>query len=177
MKLLIYSKEKIKIEIVQRNSERNIHVTSNPLFAFHDDVFPRFAKNTVKQLRFPPLIYQKTIIPESINETQWFSSLHSLNHISTIEMKLRGKEVFQLKLKLKKSPPLETKNLEAIFFDGTSLFILGTYKNGTIWIASDYLKTRLQFNVTDEGRQKSSAISWHKKILFSHQPTGTFPPS
>ena len=61
-----------------------MHLTSNPYFAFHDDVFPAFVKNIVHQARFPyPNFYYKTIIPNN-----WFSSLKKFKHISTLEMEL-----------------------------------------------------------------------------------------
>ena len=59
-----------------------MHVTSNPFFAFHDDVFPGFSKNAVYQKKFPlSSFYYKTIIPGDE-----FYSLEELNHISTVRM-------------------------------------------------------------------------------------------
>ena len=66
-----------------------MHVTSNPFFAFHDDVFPNFAKNAVRNFRkFPQSAsslsppYPLAIIPDSP-----FSSFdEALFHISSFEL-------------------------------------------------------------------------------------------
>ena len=40
-----------------------MHVTSNPFFAFHDDVFPNFAKNAVNEfLKFPRSVRARKIV-------------------------------------------------------------------------------------------------------------------
>lgn len=69
-------------------------VTSNPEFAFHDDVFPAFAKNAASQRPFYST-YGKTIIPNNS-----FSSLEELEHISTLELNFNKKEMIRFKLKV-----------------------------------------------------------------------------
>ena len=88
-----------------------MHVTSNPYFAFHDDVFPGFVKNAAAQQRFPSSPTRNTIIP-----AKFFSSLGELNHISTIEMKLNGRERLEFKIRFTDSSSIfaETKILELI---------------------------------------------------------------
>ena len=91
--------EVIELDFVQQKAERKIHVTSNPFFAFHDDVFPGFSKNSASQSRFfetaksifPP--YPKSIIPN-----HHFSSLEEFKHISTFVLKLDGEESFQFEI-------------------------------------------------------------------------------
>ena len=78
-----------------------MHVTSNPFFAFHDDVFPGFSKNSVSQPRFfetaksifPP--YPKTIIPNYP-----FSSLKEFKHISTFAFKFESEQSFEFEIHL-----------------------------------------------------------------------------
>ena len=52
MKILL--KDLLEIEFIKQPAREQMHVTSNPFFAFHDDVFPAFAKNAAAQSRFPP---------------------------------------------------------------------------------------------------------------------------
>lgn len=128
---------------------KKMHVTSNPFFAFHDDVFPAFSKNAVSQPRFPrQKRWDKSIIPDN-----YFSSLEELSHISTVMMKLDGTETFKLDFKFEEKRPFLnwTEILEIIFFDETSLLKLGYDKNGSLWIDSDYFdkRTFLRSNVSE----------------------------
>ena len=116
-----------------------MYVTSNPYFAFHDDVFPAFGKNMVGQSPFHASFGRSTIIPDN-----FFSSLEELNHISTFEMKFNGTESFQFNIKsLVKSSVEELKILKWNFFDGTTLLSFGAYKNTSYWIDSDYFEKRI----------------------------------
>ena len=113
-----------------------MHVTSNPFFAFHDDVFPAFSKNAVSQPRFPRSnLYHKTIVPD-----KYFSSLEELTHISTVEIELNGTDIFELEIDVgKKSRAFkEAKILECNFFDGTTFFRVGILKNGSFWMDSHF---------------------------------------
>ena len=95
------AKEKIDVDFVRQEAKKKMHVASNPFFAFHDDVFPAFAKNAASQQRFPkPAFsiawpYPTTIIPDSE-----FTSLEEFNHISTFELKLNGTEMLKFQIKL-----------------------------------------------------------------------------
>ena len=125
-----------------------MHVTSNPFFAFHDDVFPGFAKNAASQPRFPfPSPSFTTIIPDNYRpdkpEQKLFSSLEELKHISTVELKLNGSDKFDFNIDFYEQSFNETKILECQFFYGKTLFSLGTYANGSIWVDSDYFIQRL----------------------------------
>ena len=70
----------IELEFNQLNETGMVFVTSNPYFAFHDDVFPSFAKNQVTQGKFHPSVADKvTLIPDN-----HFTSLAYFDHISSI---------------------------------------------------------------------------------------------
>ena len=149
---LILFKDLVELEFVQQPARKQMFVTSNPFFAFHDDVFPVFAKNAVAQPRFPYSINSKTIIPDN-----FFSSLEELNHISTVDMNLNGTEGF--KFGIKKSRIFEeTRILECNLFDGTTLVSFGTYKNGSLWIDSDYIENRV---LLKEKLHKLSQLAIH----------------
>ena len=128
-----------------------MHVTSNPYFAFHDDVFPAFSKNAVAQPRFPlPSFFFKTIIPNKF-DNKFFSSLEELKHISTIELEFTRKKKFELKIDfqdLKLGLFDEMEILEFKFFDETTLFNLGIYGNASIWMDSDYFNERFLLKST-----------------------------
>ena len=110
-------------------------MTSNPFFAFHDDVFPAFAKNAVAQPPFPRSSGGSTIIPDN-----FFSSLKELNHISTVEMKFNGTEFIIFEIDFPENSQIfeETKIFECNFFDGSTLLSFGAFKNSSLWINSDY---------------------------------------
>ena len=87
-----------------------MHVTSNPSFAFHDDVFPAFSKNAVYQKRFHKT-FGKTIIPDNP-----FISLEDsdIYHISSLQMKFEDKESYKLELKVnlsRENEPLLKNNI------------------------------------------------------------------
>ena len=117
-----------------------MHVTSNPYFAFHDDVFPAFAKNNVAQSTFPRNYGPSTIIP-----AEFFISLKELTHISTVEIKWNGTERFSFEIKFPESSQIseETKILKCTFFDGSTLLSFGAYKNSSLWISSDFFDRRI----------------------------------
>ena len=91
----------IELEFVQQKAARKMHVMSNPFFAFHDDVFPAFAKNAASQPYFPQIpkrIFGKhpiTIVPDDS-----FSSLAHLRHISTFALKFDGSEIWNLQFEI-----------------------------------------------------------------------------
>ena len=135
---------------MQQPTKKQMHVTSNPLFAFHDDVFPAFVKNFVDQVAFPRSFGRATIIPD-----KFFTSLDELYHISTLEMKWNGEDSLEFKIKL-------LENLEASeritiiginFFDGSTLISFGLHNNGSFWIASDYFEESMFL------RSKTSELS------------------
>ena len=131
----------IELEITQQRTGGKTHVTSNPHFAFHDDVFPAFAKNAASQRKFPrPSFYYKTIIPD--NE---FSSLEEISHISTIKMELNGTEKFDLSINFEEGGPEDEKILEAKFADETVLFSFGISEKSFLWIKSDSFHQRRIF--------------------------------
>ena len=76
-------------------------MTSNPSFAFHDDVFPFFLKGVAFQPKFPGISWNpvnrlppKTIVPDLP-----FSGLEATEHISTFEIN----KTFSLNLDIKVS--------------------------------------------------------------------------
>ena len=51
---MILEKDLIELEFLQQKEQEKMHVTSNPFFGFHEDVFPNFAKNAVGDIdEFP----------------------------------------------------------------------------------------------------------------------------
>ena len=143
----------------QQKTKKKIHVTSNPLFAFHDDVFPGFAKNAASQPRFPrPSFYYKTIIPDN-----YFSSLEELKHISTVELKLNGTETFQFEIDFEDYSK-ERTIFELNFFDEKNFISVGINKNGSLWMDSAYFKeifgaTMSSNVVSEKNREKKTKIS------------------
>ena len=129
-------------------------MTSNPFFAFHDDVFPAFAKNAAFQVRFPLSVSRTTIIPDNL-----FSSLKELRHISSVKMEMNGTESFQFDLHFPKTSRgfEEVKILELIFFDGTSLLSFGVHFNGSFWVDSDYFDERF----VSPSRIESTKMTFH----------------
>ena len=126
-----------------------MHVTSNPYFAFHDDVFPAFVKNTVTQLRFPSSkSSSKSIIPDD-----FFSTLKELKHISTVEMELNGTDGFKFEINFQENlrvfEPL--KILQFNFYDEITFISFGISENGCLWLDSDYFDERfiLQSTATE----------------------------
>ena len=100
-----------------------MHLTSNPNFAFHDDVLPAFAKNVFRQQKYPQsassiyLPYPKTIIPDAISimvngtiRSIPFIALEDFEHISTFELKMNGTEKLEIQL------DLSVSKLSMIFF-------------------------------------------------------------
>ena len=77
-----------------------MHVTSNPSFAFHDDVFPAFAK-IFQQFSYPKsassisIPFPKTIVPDN-----FFGALAEFEHISTLKLRLNGTERFEIEFDL-----------------------------------------------------------------------------
>ena len=140
-----------------------MHVTSNPYFSFHDDVFPRFSKNAVSQLKFPASVYPKTIIPASP-----FSSLEELKHISTVVMRLNGTDKFQFAINTSAITGQETEILELKFFDRTSLFLFGFRANGSFWLKSDYFD---DFTFQSHGSESTNltfyfdSVSYHLEVF------------
>ena len=79
-----------------------MHVTSNPFFAFHDDVFPNFAKNAVgKILKFPQSAsslsppYPLVLIPDN----PFTSFDEALFHISSFELSFETTQKLNLEIK------------------------------------------------------------------------------
>lgn len=143
-------KDLVELEFVQQEAQKKMHVTSNPYFAFHDDVLPTFAKNAVGQRRFPRpgSFNQKTVIPDN-----FFSSLAELKHISTLVMRLNEKDNFKFEISFsgKSRDFKKTKILECSLFDGTSFISFGINQNESLWMTSAYFNGRfiLQSSVTD----------------------------
>ena len=140
-------------------------MTSNPFFAFHDDVFPAFAKNAASQPRFPrPSFYHNTIIPDN-----YFSSLEELKHISTIELRLNGTEKFQFEIDFEEQlrASRSTKILELRFFDEKSLMNFGIFENSSIWMDSAYFDETFVFN-SDVSQLKQCVL-----YLKSNQSIGS----
>ena len=144
-----------------------LHVTSNHFFAFHDDVFPAFAKNAASQPPFPqPSSLYTTIIPD-----KFFSSLKKLQHFSTIEMELDGADSFKFEVNFHKESNIlaETRIIESKFFDDSTLFSFGSFQNGSLWIDSDFFDERHVLEL-DFKKLTKIAVHFHthsiKKLSF-----------
>lgn len=146
-----------------------MHVTSNPFFAFHDDVFPAFSKNAVNQPRFPPSAtdfyepYPKTIIPDYA-----FSLLEGFEHISTIELALNQTRILEFQIVFNKIASTEQTIIGCKFFDGTTFLSFGTFRNGSIWVDSDYWKKRILLHYKsyqlDEFKIQHFSEPWSENI-------------
>ena len=150
-----------------------MHVTSNPYFVFHDDVFPAFSKNAVAQPRFPiPSFFSKTIIPDKFHNNS-FSSLKELKHISTLEIDLTGENRFEMKFNFQEKKLRILKDMEIFkfeLFDETILFDFGIYKNGSIWIDSDYFDKRVLLQSTfKELRELGFSLNSHTVEVFEEE--------
>ena len=173
-------KELIEIEFVQQKAMEKMHVTSNPYFAFHDDVFPGFSKNAASQRKFPRTLasvsrpHPKAIIPFSS-----FSSLAEFKHISTFEMDLRRKDTLQFQIdfevpqyywfllslifKTLSNNTREVKILECQFFDRQKLFTFGLLKNGSVKVDSDFVN-KTAVLALDFSKQAKFELTYNRKL-------------
>ena len=144
-------KDLVEVNFIQDQSENRIYVTSNPNFAFHDDVFPEFAKNAAFQLQFPKSSrsmtspHPKTIIPD-----EFFRSFEHFRHISSVEFKFDGSERFKFEINFQEMRSIKADQniIKLQFYDKTTFLSLGYFKNGSIWAFSDYITTRIILNST-----------------------------
>lgn len=139
-----------------------MHVTSNPFFAYHDDVFPGFAKNIFNQAEFNrsassiSLPFPRTIVPD--NE---FFALEEFAHFSTIELKLNGTERFEIELKIEEMTKDE-KILDLKFFNEKSFFNMISSSKSGIKIQSDFMMDSVSVEL------KSSKLTKFEFILTSN---------
>ena len=151
-------------------------MSSNPFFAFHDDVFPAFAKTAVTQENFPlsgssiSRPYPRIIVPDNA-----FKSLKEFKHISTIELKLRGIDRFKLQINSQDNEK-EGEILECKLFNGKTIFSFGAFKNGSFWVDSDFFAMRkvlsfapstskkFEFKVDSKFESRSFKISDEKGV-------------
>ena len=132
--------DKFELEFKQLEENQKMHVTSNPYFAFHDDVFPAFAKNQVSQDKFSPQIsHGITLIPDN-----YFNSLQFFNHISTIIFDPVGICAFSFILKMVENVvyPSEEKVLDFRFAQGKNLLSVIVQNDGTVQFSSDFLEEK-----------------------------------
>lgn len=134
-----------------------MHVSSNPFFAFHDDVFPNFAKNTVAKIRnftqsatslSPP--YPLPIIPDfpfvSFDKELFHISSFELDFTKTRKLHLELKKRDSIKVSEKQSSkdPKKTfhwkKIMEFRSYNEKSIFEFLNDENSSIKIASDFFE-------------------------------------
>ena len=143
--------ERIEVDFIQQNASEKMPVTSNPFFAFHDDVFPAFSKNAVSQSRFPkPAItlfgpVKKTVIPDN-----FFTLPEDFLHISSFELDFN--QTTSLKFQINVLNKLEEektgmKIIECQFFDETIFLSFGRFENGSLWLDSDYFSEQFILNL------------------------------
>ena len=86
----------IQLQFYQLEEKSMLHVSSNPYFAFHDDVFPAYIKNQVSQKEFSRHADNKINIVPANN----FTSLEFFDHISTIMFEPVGVHIISFNLQI-----------------------------------------------------------------------------
>ena len=140
--------EKVQIDFIQQEKENKMHVTSNPGFAFHDDVLPGFTKNAVSQ----PLFKQGAFdfvrpLPLTIVSDNNFTSLQSFDHISTFEADLTADVLLTFDLTLAaKNTKIFGKFLEFQLTNNQILLGFEAFANGSYGITSSFFNDPIIFN-------------------------------
>ena len=126
----------LEVRFNQFEENDKLHVTSNPYFAFHDDVFPVFVKNQVAQRQFSRHYADRTIIVPA----NYFSSLAFFNHISTVLVESAGVYSISFTLKREKKVSSKKKIIEFLFSNGNELLSVDLHPNGSVQYSSAFLK-------------------------------------
>ena len=128
--------ENIEIRYNQLYENNKIHVSSNPYFVFHDDVFPTYVKNQFSQKKFSRQAENKmTIVPDN-----YFVSLAFFDHISTFELESEGAYIISFVLKIDNKILLSPgKILELQFTDGKTMLSVEFISDGGVQYRSCFI--------------------------------------
>lgn len=128
-----------ELQYNQLEENHKLHVTTNPYFAFHDDVFPVFARNQVSQQKFNPLVSDRiTLVPDN-----YFSTLEFFDHISTIMLEAVGIYAISFYLRMTNSILVFEKIIEIQLAKGQNLLSVEVGPNGTVQFLSDFLEDKI----------------------------------
>ena len=133
--------EHIELEFNQLDENNKFHVSSNPYFAFHDDVFPMFAKNQQTQKKFSHHAVNKIVVVPENN----FTSLQFFDHISTVLLDTNGAYIFSFELEMKNaiSSAEFFKILEFRYLGGENLLSVDLFPNGSVQYSSVFLEEKI----------------------------------
>lgn len=161
------------IEFYQLEETNRIHVSSNPQFAFHDDIFPTFAKNLFIQEEFPPPAFPRihsrertTHIPDLP-----FSSLAAFDHISSVVFDFAGVFVISFDLQWFHRIQKTTKVLELRLLGDEIFILLELLPDGTVQFSSSYLEEKVKIKKKVAFQE---IFSIEIKINFNTTPTIQF---
>ena len=155
----------IELEFNQLNDTRKLHVSSNPNFAFHDDVFPSFAKNQVTQEKFSASVPDKiTMIADN-----YFTKLTYFDHISTIMLDSFGIHVISFDLKMIRSEEesenahsrCSAKILEFRLSSGENLLSLELLPTGSVRFSSILLDEKITLKKKIRNKEDSFMIEFN----------------
>ncbi|CBY13544.1 unnamed protein product [Oikopleura dioica] len=131
--------EHIEVRYNQLDENNKLHVTSNPYFAFHDDVFPSYVKNQFTQKLFSRHAENKiTIIPDN-----YFISLAFIKHISTVLLDSRGAYILSFVVKIDNEILSSANILELKFSGGENLLSVDLFSDGSIQYTSIFLEDKI----------------------------------
>lgn len=153
---MILRKDRIELDFQQQKSKSKMHVTSNPFFKFHDDVFPKFAKNAVGEIRkFPQSASSLSPpYPLSIVPNYPFASFkEELFHISSFELDLNQTQKLNLEMKKISESRKLAKIIEFRSFNEKTIFQIESFKNDSMGITSDFFHEVIIL-------EKPSSIHW-----------------
>ena len=129
----------IELEFNQLEENNKLHVSSNPYFAFHDDVFPLYAKNQVTQEKYNSSAADKiTVVPDN-----YFISMTYFDHISSVLLESVDFVSFVLKKNNSHSILSSEKILDLRLSSGENLLSVNLIYNGNLQFSSDFLEDKL----------------------------------
>ena len=128
----------LEVRFNQFEENDKLHVTSNPYFAFHDDVFPVYVKNQVAQRQFSRHYADRTIIVPA----NYFMSLVFFNHISTVLVQSAGVYSISFTLIMTRKLSSREKIFNFRFSNGRSLLSVVLLPNRSVQYFSDFLESK-----------------------------------
>ena len=160
-----------EIEFYQLEETRRLHVSSNPYFAFHDNVFPTFAKDLFLQEEFPPPAFPSIHSREKTTHVpdHPFTSLAAFDHISTVIFDSTGVFVisFDLKLTQRINSSGPTKVLEMRLLGDEIFLLVELLPKRELQFSSSYLDKKVK--IKKLAVEESSKVEI--KINFTPAPT------
>ncbi|CBY14965.1 unnamed protein product [Oikopleura dioica] len=131
--------DNIELQYNQLDENNKLHVTSNPRFAFHDDVFPNYVKNRFTQKTFSRHANNKiTIIPDS-----YFTSLAFFEHISSVLLDSGGAYIISFAVKNPNELLSSEKILELKFSGGENLLSVELSSDSSIKYDSVFIENKI----------------------------------